>query len=152
MCIKILPLLLPPSSLESSLGGPWGALAGIGCGNLGRVRNGGGTPKNGRNGGQAGRGASWAAAAAYSCSGAGSPPSSTMLPPPPLLPPLDILPIDNAHNTNLLIDASHSQLSFLIHKTFSHFCSLPRSPFFRCRQMSLRRNVYLTHIFPDAWC
>lgn len=88
---SILPLLLPPSSLESSLGGPWGARDGIGCGNRGRARKGGGTPKNGRNGGQAGLGPSPAAAAAYNCSGAGNPPSST------ILSTLDILTIDYWH-------------------------------------------------------
>lgn len=88
---SILPLVLPPSSLESSLGGPWGARDGIGCGNRGRARKGGGTPKNGRNGGQVGLGPSPAAAAAYNCSGAGNPPSST------ILSTLDILTIDYWH-------------------------------------------------------
>ncbi|KAI8435740.1 hypothetical protein MSG28_003982 [Choristoneura fumiferana] len=105
-----LPLLLPPSSLESSLGGPCGARAGIGCGNRGRARNGGGTPKNGRNGGHAGRGASCAAAAAYSCSGAGRPPSNT-------IPRIDILTTDNQPRTrqHSLLSSRNSPLDTLVH-------------------------------------
>lgn len=86
-----------------------------------------------------GRGASCAAAAAYSCSGAGSPPSSTM-PPSPLhdLPPPDILTTVNAQHYahrrctprrtfSTVISISSYSVPILIHFTFISYVSMCRS-------------------------